>query len=76
MNAADAHADLVSVARELLAQSEGRGVLGVCAANLDDVFEGFCLGFEARGEFFKAGQEHIMHGHGRCDVHGCWEGVV
>ncbi|EAU43488.1 hypothetical protein R2601_23383 [Salipiger bermudensis HTCC2601] len=76
LDAGDALADLVRVARELLAQGQRRSVLGVGAADLDDVLERVSLGFQRGGELLQPRQQHVARLHGDAHMHGRRESVV
>ena len=76
LDAGDAVLDLLGIAAELLAQRQGRGVLGVGAADLDDVGPGLGLGLQRDVQVLQRGQEVVDDLFGAGDVHGRGIGVV
>ncbi|MNN21616.1 hypothetical protein D3C81_1349450 [compost metagenome] len=76
LDALDAVGDLLRVAAELLTQGQGRGVLGVGAADLDDVGPGLGLGVQGGVQVLQRRQQVVDHLLGAGDVHGRRIGVV
>ena len=75
-NVRDAVLELGYVAREFLAQGQGRRVLQVGTANLDDVIEGFRLGHERISQLLDRGNQFVMQCRDGRDVHRGREHVV
>ena len=76
LNVRDAVLELGYVAREFLAQGQGRRVLQVGAADLDDVIEGFRLGHERISQLLDRGNQFVMQCRDGRDVHRGREHVV
>ena len=72
----DAVLDLLGVAGKLLAEGEGRGVLGVGAADLDDLGERLRLVVERVPELLQGRDQAVVDFLGGGDVHGRRERVV
>ena len=72
----DAFGHLGRIARKLLPQGQGRGILRMGAADLDDVFELHRFGMERPVQFFQPRQQHIARHHADGDVHRRGKGVV
>eukprot|EP00053_Salpingoeca_punica_P014059 m.127581 g.127581 ORF g.127581 m.127581 type:complete len:519 (+) comp16367_c6_seq3:176-1732(+) len=70
LDAAEGVGDLGGVAGELLAEGERGGVLGVCAANLDDVGPGARLGVKGGMHVAEGRQEAVVDLLGAGNVHG------
>jgi hypothetical protein len=68
--------ELGDVAGELLAKSQGSGVLQVGAADLDDLLEGLALGLECVLEGDQGRQERLLKVQNSGNVHDGREGVV
>ena len=67
---------LVHVARELLAEGERSGILGVSATDLHDVVELSTLGVESICEGSQLGEQALIDLENGCDVHDRWESVI
>jgi hypothetical protein len=76
LDALDAVLDLLGIAAELLAQRQRRGVLGMGAADLDDVAPGLGLGVQRGVQMFQGRDQVVDHLFGAGDVHGRGIGVV
>ncbi len=76
LDAADALFDLRAVAAELLSEADGRGVLQVGSAGLDDAVELGFLVAERRGERLQRGKQVLLDGFEGGDVHGRRNHVV
>jgi hypothetical protein len=72
----DVAVDLGDVARELLAESKGSGVLQVSTANLDNVVEVVDLDLESVTEGLQGRQKGLLELDDGGDVHNGREGVV
>lgn len=76
LNTLDTVGELLDVARELLSESEGGGILQMSATNLDDVLELLALGLDGVTEKGDGGDEALVDLNGSGNVHGSGEGVV
>ncbi len=68
--------DLLRIAGEFLAQRQRRGILGVGAADLDDVRPRFRLVVQRVAQLGQRGDQPVMNFLGAGDVHGRGIGVV
>ena len=76
LQALDAVLDLLGIAGKLLAERHGRGVLGVRAADLDDVGPRLRLGIEGAVQMLQCREQPTRHLLGTGDVHGGRERIV
>ena len=76
LDSLDALDDLLGIAAELLPQGNGGGVLGVGAADLDDVLPRLRLVIQGVVQGLQGGQQAVDDLLGAGDVHGCRIGVV
>ena len=76
LNALDVAIQLGDVAGELLAQSEGSGILQVGTANLDQVLELLDLLLQSVAQGLEGGQEGVLELDNGGNVHDGREGVV
>ena len=75
-DAGDAIFNLLGIARKLLAQGDWRCVLGMGAANLDNVRPSFGLGVQGRMQMRQCGQQMVGDFHRAGNVHSGRESVV
>ena len=75
-NAGDPVENLRGIAGEFLAQGNRGGILGMGAADLDDVLPGFHLHRQRGCQVFQRGQQAVHDLLRRRDVHGGGIGVV
>ena len=75
-DALDAVGDLLGIAGKFLAQCDRGGVLGMGAADLDNVFPGRDLDRQRRQQMFQGGQQALFDFLGAGDMHGGGIGVV
>jgi hypothetical protein len=68
--------ELGNVARELLTEGQGSGVLQVSATNLDDLLERLALGLDGVLEGNQGRQKRLLEVQNGGDVHDSGEGVV
>lgn len=76
LNALDVAVKLSDVARELLSESEGGGILQVGTANLDDVVEVLNLLLQGVTQALEGGEQGVLELHNGGNVHNGGEGVV
>lgn len=76
LDALNAVVELCDVARELLAESQGRSVLQVCAADLDELLPLLGLFLQGVAQAGEGGQERLLKVEDGGDVHDGGEGVV
>ena len=76
LDALDAVVKLCDVARELLAEGQGCGILQVCAANLDELLPLVALLLQGVAQAGEGGEERLLEVEDGGDVHDGREGVV
>ena len=76
LNPLDAHFDHLGIAGKLLSERDRGGVLGMGAANLDDIGPGLGLVIQCIVELLQRRQQAVGDFLGRSDVHRGRERVV
>ena len=76
LDALNAKVELLDVAREFLAKSQGCSILQVCPANLDDLLEQVALLLEGVAKARKRWQQGFLEVDDSGDVHDGREGIV
>ena len=72
----DAEFELAGIAGKFLAEGERGRVLGMGAADLEDIGPGLGLGVQRRVQVLQGRNERTRYFHRAGDVHGGWIGVV